>query len=74
MITHRHIKDGKVALWEAFEDGHRKVHLTPVDAAHALQADPERWSLPEHPDAPPPAKPEPKLTLVPDGETEETEE
>lgn len=74
MITHRHIKDGMVALWELVDGEHRKVKMAPVDAAHALQADPERWSLPEHPDAPPPAKAEPKLKLVPDEESDETEE
>lgn len=64
MITPRHIRNGKVALWEALDGEHagehRKVHLDPIDAAHALQADPDRWSLPKHPDAPPPVKPDPE--------------
>lgn len=46
MITAKHINEhGQVALWEATDDGHRQVMLASVDAAHALQADPDRWSL-----------------------------
>lgn len=57
MITAKHIdQHGKVALWEATDDGHRQVMLASVDAAHALQADPDRWSLPDEPGAPPSVK------------------
>lgn len=46
MITSKHINArGEVALWEATDDGHRQVMLAATDAAHALAADPERWSL-----------------------------
>lgn len=58
MITHRHIKNGQVTLWETGENFQRKVTMASVDAAHALQADPDRWSLPDHenPDVPPARK------------------
>lgn len=77
MITHRHIKNGLVALWETGEkDGEaftRKVSLAPVDAAHALQVDPDHWSLvdPDNPDAQPgiPAiEPEPEAEIIPEGD------
>lgn len=46
MITSKHIDaQGNVALWELTDDGHSKVMMPATDAAHALLADPERWSL-----------------------------
>lgn len=46
MITSKHIDaQGNVALWELTDDGHSKVMLPATDAAHALAADPKRWSL-----------------------------
>jgi hypothetical protein len=46
MITSKHVNArGEVALWEATDDGHRQVMLAATDAAHALAADPKRWSL-----------------------------
>jgi hypothetical protein len=45
MITSKHVVNGLVALWEATDDGHSKVMLPATDAAHALDVDPDRWSL-----------------------------
>lgn len=53
MIPSDRIRNGCATLWEKTPEGTRQVTLAAVDAAHALQADPERWSLDE-------PEPEPK--------------
>lgn len=66
MITQKDIDaQGNVTLWEKHEDGIRQVKLPATDAIHALQADPERWSLDG------PAAPAPELEAEAEAEKED---
>lgn len=67
MILDKHVSaDGKVSLWD-LGDGKediRKIMLPHIDAAHALNVEPQRFAVvdPEDPETPPgqkTAEPEP---------------
>ncbi len=49
-----------VTLWEKTDDGVWPVKLHAVDAMHALEVDPDRWSTSKPEPPPPPVEPEPE--------------